>query len=361
MPQVGQWLTSFAAASLIALSLMGTAAAASAETGLWISRAEIARLPNSGDAWDEVVETANESAANPNVSDQNDPTNIRVLAKAYVHIRTGDVGMRDDVIQACRDVIGSEAGSRTLALGREVLAYVIAADLVGLPADLDADFRAWLQDIRTRDFQDKTLISTHEDRPNNWGTVTGATRMAIAIYLGDFADLDRAADVFHGWLGNRSVYAGFKYGDLDWQVDPDKPVGINPRGTTKEGHSVDGILPEEMRRSGSFTWPPPHENYVWSGLQGAMAQAVILHRAGYDVWSWEDQALLRAFDWLHDVADYPAVGDDTWQPHLINHYYGTDFPAPVPSRPGKNMGLTDWTHAGEIARVQPLAAPTLLP
>jgi hypothetical protein len=29
----------------------------------------------------------------------------------------------------------------------------------------------------------------------------------------------------------------------------------------------------------------------------------------------------------------------------VNYYYGTAFPAPVPSRPGKNVGFTDWTHA----------------
>ena len=82
---------------------------------------------------------------------------------------------------------------------------------------------------------------------------------------------------------------------------------------------------------------------MYEGLQGALAQAVILHRAGYDVWEWQDRALLRAFTWLHEQADFPAQGDDTWQPHVINHFYGTSFPAPVPARPGKNVGWTDWT------------------
>ena len=99
-----------------------------------------------------------------------------------------------------------------------------------------------------------------------------------------------------------------------------------------------------MRRAtSSFTWPPPKENYVYAALQGALAQAVILHRAGYDVWNWEEKALLRAVEWLHEQADFPAVGDDEWQPHIINHIYGTNFPAPVPSRSGKNVGFTDWT------------------
>jgi hypothetical protein len=28
----------------------------------------------------------------------------------------------------------------------------------------------------------------------------------------------------------------------------------------------------------------------------------------------------------------------------VNHFCGTDLPAPVPAPPGKNMGWTDWTH-----------------
>jgi len=62
---------------------------------------------------------------------------------------------------------------------------------------------------------------------------------------------------------------------------------------TKDGHRIDGVLPDDQRRGGSFGWPAPRENYVWEALQGALAQAVILHRAGYDVWNWEDRALLR--------------------------------------------------------------------
>jgi hypothetical protein len=62
------------------------------------------------------------------------------------------------------------------------------------------------------------------------------------------------------------------------------------------------------------------------------------------VWDWEDRALLRALRWAYDVVDYPAEGDDTWQPYVVNYYYGTNFAAPSPSRAGKNVGWTDWTH-----------------
>ena len=154
----------------------------------------------------------------------------------------------------------------------------------------------------------------------------------------------RVAQVFKGYLGDRTSYAGFSYGDLSWQCDASKPVGINPAGCTKNGNSIDGVLPDDQRRGGSFSWPPPHENYVYEALQGALMQAVILKRKGYDVFNWENKALLRAFQWLHNVANFPPEGDDRWESHLINYFYGTNFPAQVPTSPGKNMGWTDWTH-----------------
>ena len=162
--------------------------------------------------------------------------------------------------------------------------------------------------------------------------------------MGDTTQLARVAQVFKGWLGDRASYAGFDYGSLSWQCDSSKPVGINPKGCTKNGHSIDGVLPDDQRRGGNFTWPPPKENYPYEALQGALAQAVILHRAGYDVFNWQDRALLRAFQWLHTQNNFPAEGDDTWQPHVVNHFYKTSFPAPVPSKPGKNVGWTDWSH-----------------
>ncbi|MBK1696370.1 hypothetical protein CKO21_03830 [Rhodovibrio salinarum] len=318
---------------------------------IWISKERLRELPTEGPAWENLQAAAAEPLMPPDLSDQNDPTNVHVLAKALVYARTGQESYRGTVINACMLAIGTQRGGRTLALGKELMAYVLAANLVGMPADKDKQFRTFLRDMLSREFPSgKTLRSTHEDRPNNWGTYAGATRAAIAAYLGDAAELARTARVFKGWLGDRDAYAGFTFKARDWQADPEHPVGINPAGATKQGHTIDGVLPDDQRRSGGFRWPPPKENYVYSALQGALAQAIILDRAGYDVWTWENQALRRAFDWLNETADYPARGDDTWQPHVINYYYVTEFPAPVPSNPGKNVGWTDWTHAGTEAR-----------
>jgi len=333
------------AAVLAALVPVGTGHAGPAGgKEIWISAADLAALPMSGEAWRNLELEANKPTGSPDVSDKNDSTNVRTMAKALVYARSGVSRYRTEVIDACMAAIGTEEGGDTLALGRNLIGFVLAADLVVLPPDKDSRFRDWLEDVRVKKLGNRTLISTHEDRPNNWGTHAGGSRVAVALYLGDMLDVERSARVFQGWLGDRSVYAQFSYGSTSWQGDASKPVGINAKNTTKEGHPVDGVLADDQRRSGGFRWPPRKENYVYEALQGVLAQAVMLDRAGYDVWNWSDKALLRAFEWLHEQADYPAEGDDTWEPHLVNHFYGTSFPAPVPTRPGKNVGWTDWTH-----------------
>jgi hypothetical protein len=69
-----------------------------------------------------------------------------------------------------KDPDGSE--TRTLAVSRELAAYVLAADFVSLStrdAALHAEFVDWLKKVIRRDYSGRTVISTHDDRPNNWG------------------------------------------------------------------------------------------------------------------------------------------------------------------------------------------------
>jgi hypothetical protein len=318
--------------------------------GIWIDRDTVPSLPTRGAAWNELIREADRDCGTPRLDDQDDRTNVCVLAKALAFARTGRARYGDDVRAALRAIVSSPPyGGRALSLGRELAAYVIAADVIELrsaDADLDARFRSRIQQLLTTPTIDgpRTLVECHERRPNNWGNHCGASRAAVAAYLGDRSELARVAQVFKGYLGDRASYSGFRYGDLAWQCDPRNPVGINPKGCVVNGRSLDGVLPDDQRRSGSFRWPPPHEPYVYEGLQGALVQAVILQRAGFDAFEWGDQALLRAVRWLYETADFRAVGDDTWIPHLVNYFYGTDFPAPASTGAGKNIGFTDWTH-----------------
>lgn len=312
----------------------------SPELGIWIKSDEISSYGASGAAWDEMAAAAS-SLGSLDLSDQDDPDDSRLLAAAMVAVRLGqDVRPLRAVALAA---MGTEDGGRTLALARNLPCLVFAVDLIGLPPDDDARFRAWLAAVRTETLDGRTLVSTHEQRPNNWGTWAGAARAAADVYLGDLADLKRCAQVHAGWMGYPKAYNRFSFGELDWQADRTKPVGINAPGTTIQGHSVDGVLPDDQRRAGGFTWPPPKENYVWEALQGATTTCVILDRAGMpEVWSWKSSAILRAVTWLHTQAEYPAEGDDTWIVPIVNAAYGAAFPFPSPTRHGKGPGFTDW-------------------
>ncbi len=323
-------------------------------TGLWISRAEVQTLPMSGTAWNALLSAANGGAGAPTVCDQDSDNSVIVLAKALVYVRTGTESYRTEVRQNVMAAIGTEDGPtcRTLALGRELAAYVIAADLAGLTASEDAAFRSWLGAVRNQVLagDGRSLISCHEDRPNNWGTMCGASRAAASAYLGDTADLARTAQVFKGYLGDRASYAGFNYGsDLSWHLDPNNPRGINPSGAVKQGTSIDGVLPDDMRRGGSFTpGCPAATGYPWEALQGVVVQAELLYRQGYDAWSWQSQAERRAVQYLRNLdgtcGGWWAGGDDAFTPWIINHVYGTSFPTSAPVNTGKIMGWTDWTH-----------------
>jgi Alginate lyase len=323
---------------------------------IWVSRDEIMAKPMSGPAWTAMKAQADASAGTPDLSNQDQNNNVYVMAKAIVYVRTGISSYRDEVVQNCMAAIDTELGGRTLALGRELAAYVIAAELVGLDADDDLVFRAWLRRTLTETLDGRTLQSTHEDRPNNWGTLAGGSRAAVAVYLQDQTEIARTAQVFKGWLGDRSSFAGFAYqfggqGADTWMPDPSQPTPVNPIGATVQGHNVDGALPDDISRGGAFAWPPGHTGYAWEGLSGAVVQAEILARQGYDVWNWEDRAMLRATEYLMYLDNefggwWTDDDDEQFCPWVINRAYGTNYRSHNPARTGKIMAWTDFTHSG---------------
>jgi hypothetical protein len=326
-----------------------------------MSRSELLSRPTSGAAWTALKARADASIGTPDISNQDESADVTALAKGLVYARIGGAGYRADVIAALKRAVGTEAGGRTLALGRNLPGYVIAADMVDLPAaDPSFDqntFRPWLRSLLTKTLDGRTLVSTHEDRPNNWGTHAGAARAAIAGYLADGAQLARTALVFRGYLGDRAAYTGFEFGELSWQCDPLRPVGINPP-CSRAGINLDGVLPDDLRRGGALQWPPASTGYPWEGMQGAVLQAELLRVQGYDAWSWSNRALLRATKFLYERAGWPATGDDEWQAWLIDKRYGTSYRDPAPARSGKNFGFTDWLYgpAGATSGGAPVPA-----
>ena len=315
-------------------------------TSMWLSPEEIRRLPMDGKAWERIRKVAFSDWGKADLSDNHHKHNTCVLAGALVAVRTDDLRLIAKVKKHLLKIPETENGGRTLGLGRNLCAYVVAAGLVELN---DAGFERWLRDVRHEDLANRTLISTHEDRPNNWGTHAGASRIAIAIYLGDNADLERAATVFRGFLGDRSQHSEFRYGkDQSWQADVSRPIGINPVGATKDGRNIDGVIPDDQRRGGSFQWPPGETGYPWAALNGTVVQAELLHRQGYDAWNWSDQAIKRAVTCLERIGWFATGEDEEWLVHLVNTRYGTTFKTPQVARFGKSFGWTDWTHPSPV-------------
>lgn len=310
---------------------------------LWIDRDLLRSRPMSGEAWERLAEDARGSWGSANIADQDSDHDVLTLAGALYAVRRNDVGMRSRVVSAIESAIGTERGGRTLALGRNLTGYVLAADLVGYDS---LPFRSWLTGVRTAALDRGTLVETHETRPNNWGTHAGAARIAADLFLGDTADLDRAVRVFRGFLGDRSAYRGFSFGDDTWQANPSAPVPINPAGSTKNGIVVDGAIVDDIRRCECpVQSPAPQENYQWEAMQGIVTQATLLQAAGYtDVWNWSDAAIQRAIRFLYEQARFPAEADDTVTLFLIDAALGTTLSAGEKAGNGKSIRYTDFTH-----------------
>lgn len=333
-------------------------------SGIWITKEDLSRLPTSGAAWNNLLSFAGQSGT-PDLSNQDDRTDTITVAKALVYARTGNTSYADQVVAILKTLVDthpmSESGQwDALGIVRSLGSYAIAASLIDLPtynSGFDQTFfRPWLSLARKTVVEGGrgSVISIHEKRPNNWGTHASASRIAADLYLKDTTDLARAIQVFRGYLGNRSQYSedtspGFAYGELSWQPDPNNPVPLTGPGTTKNGHDMDGVRPDDQRRCGTFTWPPCKTNYTWEGLQGIIVSAELLYRAGYPSFEWDNRAILRATDWhyrtiFNDGKNFPAIGDDQWMIWVINKRYGTLYPSASGVSPGKMVGFTDWTH-----------------
>jgi hypothetical protein len=120
-------------AGLLAIALPCAAnAATTTPNGIWMSYAEIAKLPMSGKAWDKVKAAADGWVGTPNIADQDSKHDVNTLAIALVYARTGNPAYRTKAATAIMSAVGTEAGGRTLALSRNLVSYVIAADLIDL-------------------------------------------------------------------------------------------------------------------------------------------------------------------------------------------------------------------------------------
>ena len=166
-------------------------------------------------------------------------------------------------------------------------------------------------------------------RPNNWGTNAFGALAAIYAYLGDKKALSEIRAYFV--QGITGPNPGYVYGeDLTWHLDPANPRLINPKGAVKEGLSIDGFFPDDMRRGGSFKNPPVYTNYAWGTIQGVVAGARVMERQGMPIWDVDDKAIYRAVHALQvrlgeKDPQWRAEGDDLWMLPFLDKAYGTKW------------------------------------
>ena len=163
------------------------------EDAMWISPAEVKRLPMRGPAWEQVKAAAAGPLGSANVADQDSHHDVNTLAAALVYVRTGDTNYRKKAANAISSAIGTEQGGTVLALARNLLSYVIAAQLIDLkeydPAG-EKHFRTWLEEVRSEPLGSdpvgsQSLVELHERGASNGGGMAGASRLAVAVYLRD--------------------------------------------------------------------------------------------------------------------------------------------------------------------------------
>lgn len=315
----------------------------------WLAEEELAALPSLPDA----IQNWAERETQVRIGDQNNQGDAAAVAAAYACIYAGERRFCDRVRALIREAANTDVwGMKTLSLNRNLAGYAVAASLLG---EYDPAFAAWLQEaIHTRTWtawtDDWTVYRSAMQEPSNGGCHARASVTAIALYTGDAALLDEVANRFHDWLGRSAD--GWLWDEKEswWQSasNPDEFNGVNPAGATLliDGvpRNVDGVLPEDMKRSGRPEYPFPIEEYVRECQQGMVATAWMLHQAGYPAFEWEDQAVLRSFRWFVEEAGGEYRGDDAGLPYLIRAVYGVDY-VTEPARPGKNgLGFYDWTH-----------------
>lgn len=334
---------------------------------IWMTSSEITSLPTSGTAWTNMRSAAYGSWGIADLKNQDNKHAIYTLAGALVYARTGDnairIKVRDGIMAAKRSLDQSaewQTSNGVLAAGRQIGAYVIAADLIafrGLDSYSDNEFRAWLTTIRTTNIGThgrwKALTFTCENSPANWGTFACASRIAASIYIGDTADVNRAANIIRAFLGERSFYPANAPGqngyfqhtqgyDVSWACNDATWTAINP-GCVKSGVNLDGALVEDVARGGSCCTPQGSGvGYSWEALQGLFVSVELLYRTGAygDPYQWSNQALKRSLDFMQR-SGWGISNVAKYVPWMANKRYGTSYPT-ASSISGRILGWGDW-------------------
>jgi hypothetical protein len=353
---------------------------------VWIDPQELMELPMSGTAWDRLVNRANTSFGTADVSDQGNNHSRRVLAAALVGTRLNGTSNGPTLIANAKAglyaAIGTEDNlgfpdSRWLAVGRNMPAYIIAADVLDINANsagTDLDIYNWLADfdvIELQDDNDNDPGMTQTLREAAWLSCTNASvqeglvATMLSVFLGDDTWLAHNWDCFKRYAGDTSATHQLEasdFGDPYQYVTPitaSSRVGIQQVGAVKNSLNIDGAMLDMGRSNPVPVVPLVWESvsstsdsiYPWVNLNGGVFAALVLHRQG--------QALKRAavrlmsYAALYDPGTfasnmrwwgYDKKEDCKWILHVAYNMSLLDYPILLPVGENDLVGYTDWTH-----------------
>ena len=343
--------------------------------GVWVDPVQLMQRPTSGIAWERMLADAGRDHGRANIADQDSNHDVYTLAAAFVCVRAGQ--HCEKARQGVLDAIGTESGARWLAAGRNLGAYVIAADVLNMRADgvPDSDgtrVHEWIESWLGKELLENHSSELRAIQPfhagNNAAVQEGFAYVAVAAYLREGVALDRAWNAFRTFVCDAGAPDHERI-DLEpavldgWTHDVRRPCAVNPTGARKTvplglggaggTYSVDGALVGDMRRGGVFQWRPAFTSLPWVGLEGLVPAAVVLDRAGYPAFEVADRAILRAHEYLWLLRS--TTGDPRWFDgtrareivHLVNAYYRTSYPVNDVTGGGRTVGYTAWTHPTE--------------
>jgi hypothetical protein len=376
-------------------------------SGIWISQQELQSLLESGSAWEKVSSTAQGSLGSANVSDQDSEHDVKTLAVALYCAKTGKLcdKAKAAVVSAIDTEDGGRWLAVGRNLTSYVVAADLLN--LSSESNGNKTVRQWIEEFLTctpdsSKVQNMNLCPEGNNNGiprksvpfasgSNASAQEAAAYAAVAAHLGAAAPstqhpytgeiisgtqhLDRVWNAFRRYAcdpgspndDHLNLHdSTWRYSDPAWPenngLSDGGPCGVNPKGSiAKQGgntYSIDGAIPNDMRRgSKNFAWPPDHTNYPGVGLEGFVPAALILHRAGYPAFQIADRAVLRTHEFLWYLDQ--NTGNDDWFlekgyraseiMHLVKVAYGatctvcSEWP-PLPSRYGKTVGFTDWTH-----------------
>jgi hypothetical protein len=370
---------------LIILGIIISSECLAAQGSIWIHPDSLAARPTSGLEWDAVFSEANATSFDTRLINHCDSFHdVQTLAAALVAKRLGDAAMRTKAVNAILTAINNfsptscscDANQVWLCVGRNLGAYVIAADILGLRGGLPGSDSAQVQAFFTTFLTRTDLPGGSPGIPSytsasNADAQVAFVHAAIAAYLGDSLQLGTVRTRFRRFCGDRTsphtLTIPGSVNQKDWIFDLTDPVGIHDAHRIRNCCRYDGAIGHDMGRNGQmYSCNPAWTQYPWVNLEGSIPCAIILERNNaFDAKGCGTNALRRAAEYLWylrtinagGVGDQPdgttCTGLNCWFygiraediVHLINAGYGTDYPTPnLPIGRGRTIGFTRWTH-----------------